>query len=121
MKSIEFEEIGRKIFQCGRDEDPLGIVSNADNWDGIFTNEDQKEYAFKAWVLLKRLKKKYLYYGDGRKYLEKANELEEKIRSARSNKTIVKILIDVKTIVEALELSEFPNINYEPTNFNNQE
>ncbi len=49
----------RKIFQCNRFEDPLGKLSNADNW--IYeVNKFDVDFQCRAWAVISRLQNEYL-------------------------------------------------------------
>ena len=114
--SYSCEILVRKIFQCERFEDPLGRLSNADNW--VFVDEEfDIEFKCQAWAVISRLQSEYLDSNENRENMyEKSKEIEDKILSATSNSELRNRMIEIEEIVEKLNLSEFPRINYENTN-----
>ena len=59
-KPLKYETMVTKIFQCGRLGDPLGVLSSAEYWYGLFGNEFSREHTFMTWAVLARLRSKYL-------------------------------------------------------------
>lgn len=115
--AFEFETIARQVFQCGRGEDPLGLLTDADFWTGINFDEFDKRNAFMAWAILLRLRSKYLDSVNGRtEHFNKSRKLEEKVLSAKSNLEIVNVMREIQKIVEDIDISEFPHLDYSPTN-----
>lgn len=115
--AYEFETIARKVFQCGRGDDPFGILSDADFWTSLSHDEFDKRSAFMAWAVLLRLRNKYLDSVDGRsKYYIASRKLEKRVISAKSNIEIIGVLREIEKIVEDLDIGEFPHLSYSPTN-----
>lgn len=111
------ENLARKIFQCGRYDDPLGRLANTDSWGGLYSEEFSERHRCKAWAVLSRLQNEYLDSKTGREDLfEKSKEIEEKILVAKTNKEIFDSMIGLNEIVEKLDLREFPHIDYRNTN-----
>lgn len=111
------ETIARKIFQCGRFDDPLGILASTDSWGGLHSNNFSMEHKCMAWAVLTRLKSQYLDSIDGREELYKqAKEIGEKILIATTNQKIIDLMIEINDLVEALGIQEFPHIEYQNTN-----
>ncbi len=111
------ESLTRKLFQCGRFDDPLGIA-NTDRWhmkshDSLSLQVQKCQ----AWVLLNRLQNQYLDSVLNRETLfTKSYEIEEKILNAKTDKEIVDSIIEINEIVIKLNISEFPHIGYKQTN-----
>ena len=114
--AYSYEILVRKIFQCDRFEDPHGRLSNADSW--IF-NDDEFDIDFKckAWAVISRLTNEYLDSIEGREELYiNAEEIETKILSANTNIELSNAMKEIEKIVDKLNLSEFPRIEYSNTN-----
>lgn len=118
MKDFSYfcENLARKIFQCDRSEDPLGRLADVDHW--IFADDEFNQvHKCMVWALLSRLQSEYLDSIVGREdMLEKSEEIEEKILSATSNSELKNLILQIEKIVEKLNLSEFPRIDYRNTN-----
>lgn len=112
------ENIARKIFQCGRFDDPLGRLANTDYWSNLHDHEDFSEVnRCRTWAVLSRLQNEYLDSVPGREELyEQSTSINEKVLSATSNKELYESMIEINKIVETLGLSEFPHIDYQNTN-----
>ena len=113
------ETLVRKIFQCGRFDDPIGRLANTDQWD--FSNPDQldQELKCKAWVVICRIINQYLDSIPGREELfSQAERLEEKILVASTNAEILDVMLVLNDLVNALGISEFPHLSYNCTNDN---
>lgn len=111
------ETLIRKIFQCGRFDDPLGRLANTDRWEGLHSEEFSERHRCKAWAVLSRLQNEYLDSIEGREELyEQSESIEEKILQATSNNEIFDAMLDINEIVKKLELSEYPHIDYKNTN-----
>jgi len=111
------ETIARKIFQCGRFDDPLGRLANTDSWYGLYSDEFSDEHKCQAWAVLARLQNQYLDSISGREELYDQSEIiEEKILKATTNKEIIDSMFEINKIVSKLDLSEFPHIDYGKTN-----
>ena len=107
------EIIVRKIFQCGRFGDPLGIA-NTDRWHATQDFETQK---CQAWVIISRLQNQYLDSLQGREVLlNKSFQIKDAILNANTIKNIYNSMIEINSIVDQLEISEFPHIDYKQTN-----
>ncbi|MCP9237953.1 hypothetical protein [Lewinella sp. JB7] len=114
------ETLARKVFQCGRYDDPLGgRLVNTDSWIDIHDDEFSESCRCKAWAILARLQSGYLDSVTGREELyDQASDLEEKILNAKSNRVILDAMIEINTIVDKLNLKESPYLRYTPTNDN---
>jgi len=111
------ETLVRKIFQCGRFGDPLGRLANTDSWTGVQSEGFSESHRCKAWGVLSRLQHEYLDSKTGREGLyKKSKEIEETILNAATNKDIFDSMVEINKIVEKLNLSEFPHIDYRNTN-----
>jgi hypothetical protein len=111
------ETIVRTIFQCGRFEDPLGRLANTDSWDGLHSADFSEEHKCKAWAVISRLQNEYLDSISGREDLyNQSNRIEEMILNATTNQEIIDAMNEINEIVNLLNLSEFPHINYLNTN-----
>ena len=109
------EILVRKIFQCERFDDPIGRLSNADNW--LFANEFDLSFKCKAWAVISRLQNEYLDSIKGREEMyEKSENIEERILSATSTSELRNLMLEIEKLVEKLDLSEFPKLNYKNTN-----
>ena len=110
------EKLVRKIFQCDESEDPLGRLSTADYW--VYTdNEFDIEFKCRSWAVISRLQNEYLDSFAGREELyEKSVNIEERILASNVNRELKDLMLEIKTISDRLELSEFPRINYQNTN-----
>lgn len=114
---MKCENTARKIFQCGRFDDPLGRVANADNWGGLVTDgELSKEHVCKTWVMISRLQNQYLQKDDRKELYTLVDGLEEDLFAATTNQEIVEIMEVIIDIVDGLNLGEFPHIPYQCTN-----
>jgi hypothetical protein len=113
------ETIARKIFQCGRFDDPLGRLANTDQWSGLYDDEFSTEHKCKAWAVLARLQNQYLDSVSGREELyEQSENIEERILNATTNQELINLMLEINQIVEALDIQEFPHIDYQKTNDN---
>lgn len=111
------ETLARKIFQCGRFDDPLGRLANTDSWYGLHSDTFSEEHRCKAWAIVSRLKHEYLDSITSRQELyEKSNVIEDLILSAETNSQIIELMIQINEIVNAMNLSEFPHLNYNHSN-----
>ncbi len=111
------ETIARTIFQCGRFDDPLGRLANTDSWDGLHLDDFSEEYKCKAWAVLSRLQNEYLDSIPGREDLyRQSNGIEERILQATTNQEIIDAMYEINKIVNQLNLSEFPHIDYRNSN-----
>ena len=68
------ETIARRLFQCGRFDDPLGSLANTDWWSGLHNEGFSKEHMCQVWAIIRRLQNGYLDGKDGR------DELFEKVK-----------------------------------------
>ena len=110
------ETLARKIFQCGRFDDPLGIA-NTDRFHKSHDNESLEEQKCQAWVLLKRLQNQYLDSVINREILlEQSHKIELNILNATTDKNIYDSMFEINEIVNQLNISEFPHIDYRQTN-----
>lgn len=113
------ETLARQIFQCGRFQDPLGRLANTDRWNGLHSDVFSERHRCQAWAILSRLQTEYLDSVNGREELyEQAEQIEETILNATTNQQIIDAMHQMSGIVEALNLSEFPHIDYKSTNDN---
>lgn len=111
------ELIARKIFQCGRFNDPLGRLANTDSWSGLLDDEFSIRHKCMAWAIVSRLQNEYLDSIEGREALyERSNEIEEQILNANSNEELRLAMQQLGQIVEELGLREFPHIEYKNSN-----
>lgn len=112
------ENVVRKIFQCGRFDDPLGRLASTDYWSGIHEHENLSEIdKCRTWAVLVRLQNEYLDSVPGREELyEQSIRIEEKILSATSNKELFDSMVKINEIVKKLDLRESPHLNYQNTN-----
>lgn len=111
------ETIARKLFQCGRFNDPLGRLANTDSWDGLYSEDFSEEHKCKAWAVISRLRNEYLDSIPGREDLYKqSNRIEEKILHASTNQEVIDSMYEINEIVNKLNLSETPYIDYHNTN-----
>ena len=111
------ETLARKIFQCGRFDDPLGRLANTDSWTGLHYDEFSERHRCKAWAVLSRLQNEYLDSITGREELyDKSERIEEQILNATTNKELYDSMLEINEIVDELDLSEFPHIDYSSTN-----
>jgi hypothetical protein len=111
------ETLARKLFQCGRFDDPLGRLANTDSWTGLHDDEFSEEHRCMAWAVLGRLQNQYLDSITGREELyEKSEQIEEKILKASSNQELFDSMVEINDIVNQLDISEFPHIDYRNTN-----
>lgn len=111
------ETVARKIFQCGRFDDPLGRLANTDSWAGLYSNEFSMEHKCKSWAVLARLKNQYLDSISGREELyEQADEIEQRILNATTNQELIDSMFEINRIVVTLDIHEFPLIDYQNTN-----
>lgn len=110
------ETLVRKIFQCERFDDPLGRLANTDSW--VFVDDEfDMDFKCKAWAVVSRLQSEYLDSVENREELyNRAEEIEERILAANSNNELSNLMLEINQIVEELNLSEFPRINYSNTN-----
>lgn len=111
------ETIARTIFQCGRFDDPLGRLANTDSWDGLHSDDFSEEHKCKAWAIISRLQNEYLDSIPGRENLyHQSNGIEERILQATTNQEIIDAMYEINEIVNQLNLSEFPHLEYHNTN-----
>jgi hypothetical protein len=111
------ETIARKIFQCGRFDDPLGRLANTDSWSGLFDEKFSKRHLCKAWAVIARLQNEYLDSIIGREELYALSEqLEEKLINATVNQDIIDVMESINKIVKQININEFPHISYSKTN-----
>lgn len=110
------EILVRKIFQCERFEDPIGRLSNADNW--VFIDDEfDMDFICKSWAVISRIQNEYLDSVEGREDMyEKSTEISDKILSATSNAELRELMLNIIEMVDELNLSEFPRILYKSTN-----
>lgn len=114
------ETLVRKIFQCGRYDDPLGRLANTDSWSGLHDDEFSMEHKCKVWAVLARLQNEYLDSVQGRDELyNQSEEINDRILNADSNQQLFHIMLEINEIVDKLELDELPHIDYSQTNDNN--
>lgn len=115
------ETIARKVFQCGRYDDPLGRLANTDSWSGLLRNEFSIVHKFKAWAIIARLKNQYLDSVSSREIMySQADEIESRIINATNNQIIIDCMMEINDMVDELNLSEFPHISYAQTNDKNR-
>jgi hypothetical protein len=111
------EMLARKIFQCGRFDDPVGRLANTDSWSGLYNDEFSRRHQCKAWAVISRLQSQYLDSISGREQLfEDSEHIEEQILSATTNQEIINAMVAINQIVETFNLTEFPHIDYSQTN-----
>lgn len=110
------EKLVRKIFQCDESEDPLGRLSTADYW--VYSdNEFDIEFKCRAWAVISRLQNEYLdSFVEREELYEKSKSIEERILASNINRDIKDLMLEIKSISDQLNLSEFPRINYQNTN-----
>lgn len=114
---MQCETMIRKIFQCGRFDDPLNSLANTDFWSGLYSENFSRIHAFRAWSVLARLKNNYLDSVQGREdYYNQVNKMQKQLIETISNDEIFDIMEQVIAIVDNLNLSENPHISYRPTN-----
>lgn len=118
--SFKYENVVRKIFQCGRFEDPYYSLADASDWDELKSAQFSKKSAFKVWAVLSRLRSQYLCESEGRigreALYEKAMLLEDELLKANTNNELTGVMNEITNIVGRLKLSEFPHISYKATN-----
>lgn len=112
------ETIARKIFQCGRFHDPLGTLANTDSWSGLHQPQFSRIHQCKAWAVIARLKNQYLSKAGREQLYQQADVLEDQILSATTNQQIFNAMVAINRIVDTLDLSESPHIDYTETNDN---
>lgn len=111
------ETLARKIFQCGRFDDPLGRLANADQWYGLSDNDFSMEHLCKAWAIVSRLQNEYLDSVVDREALyEQSKQISHRILNANSNQEIIEAMKEINAIVLILNLLETPHISYRNTN-----
>ncbi|MCJ8498789.1 DUF3387 domain-containing protein [Chryseobacterium salipaludis] len=110
------ELLVRKIFQCEQYEDPLGRLANADSW--IFVDDEYDiEFKCQAWAVISRLQNEYLDSIEGREEIyQLSKNLAGEILNSQLNSELKSLMAKIQNIVEHLDLSEFPRINYDNTN-----
>ena len=114
---MKYETMIRKIFQCGRFEDPLGRLANTDSWSGIYSKDFSKVHVCKAWAVLSRIQLQYLDTVPGRDNLyNEVSNLEDNLLNTTTNKAIIDVMNRLAEIVDELEIKEFPHISYQATN-----
>lgn len=111
------ENLVRKIFQCGRFNDPLGRLANTDSWHGLHDDGFSIAHKCKIWAVLARLQNEYLDSVKGRDELyNQAQLINERLLAASTNQELFDIMLEINEIVDSLNLEEFPHINYSNTN-----
>lgn len=118
---MKCETIVRKIFQCECDEDPLGILANANNWSGLFSDEFSLETKFMAWAVMARLKHQYLNLEGREELYVQSEKIEEKILNATKSQDLIDVMIEISKIVKILNIQEFPYLDYRSTNDKNNQ
>jgi hypothetical protein len=113
------ELLVRKLFQCGRFDDPLGNLANTDNWSGLYSDNFSELHRCKIWAVLTRLQNQYLESNPTKQHLfEESEEIMENILNATTNNQLVNAMIAINNIVVQLDIKEYPHINYRQTNYN---
>lgn len=117
MEALKYENLARSLFQTGRGDDPLKILTEASEWDDLFSNTFTPRNQAMVWCLLCRLRNAYLDGNENQSenFLNSYKQ-EEKIWNAKSNKELVIVLEWINSVADILDLSEFPYISYKPTN-----
>lgn len=106
-----------KIFQCKAGNDPLGFMSEKHAWESLNSNTFERKCQFMVWMLTERTRNWYLSGPEGLiKQYEKCSILINMAMSAESNRDLHLILGDLEEIINFLDLSPMPHIDYEPTN-----
>lgn len=117
MEALKYENLARSLFQTGRGDDPLGILTEASRWSWVKSSVFVTKNQAMVWCLLLRLRSAYLDSVEGQHYnFEDSYHIEEKIWQASSNKDLINALEWINSIAEELQLSEFPTISYVATN-----